>query len=64
MKRAFTIYYDESSMEVEKVDIGDAFAADSVLARADVLKHCYEYFAETYNATLTEMEAEWGRYAK
>jgi hypothetical protein len=64
MKRAFTVYYDESSMELAKVEVGKDFAADTALARADVLKDCYEYFAETYNATLIEMEEEWRQYAK
>ena len=59
MKRAFTIYYDESSMELVKVEIGKDFAAAHAIAKADVLKDCYEYFAETYNTTLTEMEEGW-----
>ena len=62
MKRAFTIYYDEDSMEVAKVEVGATFAAYNALARADILKDCCEYLEETYNATLTEMEGEWGQY--
>ncbi len=57
MKRAFTIYYNEDSMELAKVEIGKDFAADTALARADVLKDTFEYIKETYNATLIEMEA-------
>jgi len=64
MKRAFTVYYDEDSMELAKVTIGEDFAAANALARADVLKDCHEYFAETYNTTLLEMEEEWENYAK
>ena len=59
MKRALTVYYDEDSMELVKVDFGKEFAGDNALARADVLKDTFEYIAETYNATLTEMEEEW-----
>jgi hypothetical protein len=64
MKRAFTVYYDESPMELAKVEVGKDFAADTALARADVLKDCYEYFTREYNATLIEMETEWGLYEK
>jgi len=55
MKRALTLYYDEDSMELVKVSIGEDFAADTALARADVLKDCCEYLAETYNATMSEL---------
>ena len=56
MKRAFTIYYDENSMELAKVEFGQEFAADTALARADGLKDAFEYIVETYNATLIEVE--------
>jgi len=56
MKRALTVYYDEESMELAKVEFGKEFAGDTALARADVLKDIFEYIAESYYATIIEVE--------
>ena len=56
MKRALTVYYDEESMELDNVEFGKEFEGETALARADVLKDTFEYIAETYNATLIEVE--------
>ena len=60
MKRAFTIYYDEGAMELGGVDIGKGFSLENALSRADILKDCYEYIIEAYNAALLEWEKEIG----
>ena len=56
MKRAITVYYDEESMELAKVEFGKEFAGGTALARADVLKDTFEYIAEAYYATIIEVE--------
>ena len=56
MKRALTVYYDEESMELAKVELGKEFAGGTALARADVLKDTFEYIAEAYYATIIEVE--------
>jgi hypothetical protein len=66
MKRAFTIYYDDSLWNPEdeamiyKYETGKYFDGESAPVRASILMDCYEHFMRAYNNgdPLTEIE-EW-----
>ena len=49
MKRAFTIYYRNDSMELAKVDMAPVFEDCSPLGKADVLKDCLAVVEDLYN---------------
>ena len=55
MKRAFTIYYDDSAWNpddkamIYKIETGKYFEGESALVRADILKDCSEHFMKAYN---------------
>jgi hypothetical protein len=55
MKRAFTVYYDDDSMELAKVDVAPSFAAESPLARADVLGDASGVIRTFYEHSLVDM---------
>jgi len=57
-KRALTVYYNENTMEVTKVDFGKDFLKAGALSRLDVLKDSYSYITEIYNLTIKEWETE------
>ena len=55
MKRAFTVYYDDSEWDpvakamIYKFETGKYFEGESALVRADILKDCSEHFMKAYN---------------
>jgi len=55
MKRAFTIYYDDSEWNPEdeamiyKYETGKYFDGESAPVRASILMDCYEHFMKAYN---------------
>jgi hypothetical protein len=42
MKRAFTVYYDDFTGELSKIDYSEVFTDESNLMQADVLKDAVE----------------------
>ena len=57
MKRAFTIYYDDDSMELAKVDMAPVFEQHNALAKADVLKDCLAVMEDLYNEAVDGIPA-------
>lgn len=55
MKRAFTIYYDEDSMELSKVDIAPVFESQYPLGKADVLQDCIGAITELYHQAMEDI---------
>ena len=53
-KRAYTFFYDEDSIELNKVTEGDHFAAENELNRADVLKDILEDVTDKYNQAVED----------
>ena len=55
MKRAFTIYYDDSEWNPEdeamiyKYETGKYFDGESAPVRASILRDCSEHFMKAYN---------------
>ena len=53
-KRAYTFFYDDDSIELNKVTEGDYFAAENELNRADVLKDILEDVTDKYNQAVED----------
>ena len=53
MKRAMTIYYDEESGELDKIDEAPHFLNEDSLTRADVLQDCVGRLTYMYENSAT-----------
>lgn len=57
-RKAFTVWYDRESGEIDHIDEGLYFQEENMLTRADVLKDAIEAFTELYAKALGGL-AEW-----
>lgn len=64
MKRAFTIYYDDWSMEVREVALAPAFKEEESHARADILFDCYRVFTDMSRQSLKDLRRDGERLAE
>ena len=55
MQRVLTIYYDDDSMELTKVDIAPAFESVNPLGRVDVLQDCIEAIVDLYHQVMEDL---------
>jgi len=53
-KRAYTFFYDDDSIELNKVTEGDYFVAENELNRADILKDILEDITDRYNQAVED----------
>ena len=53
-RRAYTFFYDEDSIELDRVTEGDYFAAENELNRADILKDILEDITDRYNQAVED----------
>ena len=55
-KKAYTIWYDPETVEIDSIDESVAFQSESPLARADILQDILGEFTEIYNGSVGNWE--------
>jgi len=59
IKKAYTIWYDPETVEIDSIVESVAFQSESPLARADVLQDILGEFTEIYNESVGDLN-KWG----
>jgi len=57
-KKAYTIWYDPETVEIDGIVESDAFQSEDPLARADILQDILGIFTEMYNETVGDLTAK------
>ena len=56
IKKAYTIWYDPETVEIDSIVESVAFQSESPLARADILQDILGEFTEIYNGSVGNWE--------